>query len=154
VPSYLLLLAYYQHWRGVLNVSTTIPFVLQKGHIKKDQFIRFLRAFIGDRVLTTVAKKLRGYWWMIVQWCSFSAVLFSSQLGAGGSSFGWLHRTEECACVEVPNKKRVLHFLCRCSLARNRCRCQEHRGVIVIWRLYLTFTKLDLNSWFLRYFFT
>ncbi|KAM0861462.1 hypothetical protein ACQ4PT_045876 [Festuca glaucescens] len=33
----------------------------KKGHIKKDQFIRFLRAFIGDRVLTTVAKKLRGY---------------------------------------------------------------------------------------------
>jgi hypothetical protein len=33
----------------------------KKGQMKKDQFIRFLRAFIGDRVLTTVAKKLRGY---------------------------------------------------------------------------------------------
>lgn len=33
----------------------------KKGHMKKDQFIRFLRAFIGDKVLTTVAKKLRGY---------------------------------------------------------------------------------------------
>ncbi|OEL18060.1 putative inactive poly [ADP-ribose] polymerase SRO3 [Dichanthelium oligosanthes] len=30
------------------------------GQIKKDQFIRFLRNFIGDQVLTTVAKKLRG----------------------------------------------------------------------------------------------
>ncbi|VAI08029.1 unnamed protein product [Triticum turgidum subsp. durum] len=33
----------------------------KKGQMKKDQFIRFLRAFIGDRVLTAVAKKLRGY---------------------------------------------------------------------------------------------
>jgi hypothetical protein len=29
--------------------------------MKKDQFIRFLRSHIGDNVLTTVAKKLRGY---------------------------------------------------------------------------------------------
>lgn len=33
----------------------------KKGQMKKDQFIRFLRTFIGDRVLTTVAQKLRGY---------------------------------------------------------------------------------------------
>jgi hypothetical protein len=30
------------------------------GRIKKDQFIRFLRNYVGDKVLTTVAKKLRG----------------------------------------------------------------------------------------------
>ncbi|RCV45794.1 hypothetical protein SETIT_9G481600v2 [Setaria italica] len=30
------------------------------GQLKKDQFIRFLRSYIGDKVLTTVAKKLRG----------------------------------------------------------------------------------------------
>ncbi|KAF8673836.1 hypothetical protein HU200_048595 [Digitaria exilis] len=30
------------------------------GQIKKDQFIRFLRSYIGDEVLTTVARKLRG----------------------------------------------------------------------------------------------
>ncbi|CAL4921620.1 unnamed protein product [Urochloa decumbens] len=30
------------------------------GQIKKDQFIRFLRNYIGDKVLTTVARKLRG----------------------------------------------------------------------------------------------
>jgi len=29
------------------------------GQIKKDQFIRFLRGYIGDKVLTTVATKLR-----------------------------------------------------------------------------------------------
>ncbi|KAL6867559.1 hypothetical protein ACP4OV_015583 [Aristida adscensionis] len=33
----------------------------KRGQMKKDQFIRFLRNYIGDRVLTTVAKKLRGY---------------------------------------------------------------------------------------------
>ncbi|KAG8096911.1 hypothetical protein GUJ93_ZPchr0013g36050 [Zizania palustris] len=33
----------------------------KKGQMKKDQFIRFLRSFIGDKVLTTVAKKLQGY---------------------------------------------------------------------------------------------
>uniref|UniRef100_J3LLM5 Poly [ADP-ribose] polymerase n=1 Tax=Oryza brachyantha TaxID=4533 RepID=J3LLM5_ORYBR len=33
----------------------------KKGQMKKDQFIRFLRSTIGDKVLTTVAKKLRGY---------------------------------------------------------------------------------------------
>ncbi|KAF0912643.1 hypothetical protein E2562_015315 [Oryza meyeriana var. granulata] len=33
----------------------------KRGQMKKDQFIRFLRSFIGDKVLTTVAKKLRGY---------------------------------------------------------------------------------------------
>ncbi|KAG8074145.1 hypothetical protein GUJ93_ZPchr0006g44061 [Zizania palustris] len=33
----------------------------KRGQMKKDQFIRFLRSFIGDRVLTTVAQKLRGY---------------------------------------------------------------------------------------------
>uniref|UniRef100_A0A0E0KAW1 Poly [ADP-ribose] polymerase n=1 Tax=Oryza punctata TaxID=4537 RepID=A0A0E0KAW1_ORYPU len=33
----------------------------KKGQMKKDQFIRFLRSHIGDKVLTTVAKKLRGY---------------------------------------------------------------------------------------------
>ncbi|KAG8096915.1 hypothetical protein GUJ93_ZPchr0013g36811 [Zizania palustris] len=31
----------------------------KKGQMKKDQFIRFLRSFIGDKVLTTVAKKLQ-----------------------------------------------------------------------------------------------
>ncbi|CAN6290139.1 unnamed protein product [Urochloa humidicola] len=30
------------------------------GQIKKDQFIRFLRNYIGDKVLMTVARKLRG----------------------------------------------------------------------------------------------
>ncbi|CAN6320830.1 unnamed protein product [Urochloa humidicola] len=30
------------------------------GQIKKDQLIRFLRNYIGDKVLTTVARKLRG----------------------------------------------------------------------------------------------
>uniref|UniRef100_A0A0D3FFT3 Poly [ADP-ribose] polymerase n=1 Tax=Oryza barthii TaxID=65489 RepID=A0A0D3FFT3_9ORYZ len=33
----------------------------KRGQMKKDQFIRFLRSHIGDNVLTTVAKKLRGY---------------------------------------------------------------------------------------------
>ncbi|TVU47837.1 hypothetical protein EJB05_07450 [Eragrostis curvula] len=32
----------------------------KKGQVKKEQFIRFLRNYIGDNVLTTVAKKLRG----------------------------------------------------------------------------------------------
>ncbi|KAJ1298125.1 hypothetical protein BS78_01G429400 [Paspalum vaginatum] len=30
------------------------------GRVKKEQFIRFLRNYIGDKVLSTVAKKLRG----------------------------------------------------------------------------------------------
>lgn len=38
----------------------TIFSPLQMGRIKKDQFIRFLRNYVGDKVLTTVAKKLRG----------------------------------------------------------------------------------------------
>ncbi|XP_062210463.1 probable inactive poly [ADP-ribose] polymerase SRO3 [Phragmites australis] len=33
----------------------------KRGQMKKDQFIQFLRNYIGDKVLTTVAKKLRGY---------------------------------------------------------------------------------------------
>uniref|UniRef100_A0A0A9BYI1 RST domain-containing protein n=1 Tax=Arundo donax TaxID=35708 RepID=A0A0A9BYI1_ARUDO len=33
----------------------------KRGQMKKEQFIRFLRSYIGDNVLTTVAKKLRGY---------------------------------------------------------------------------------------------
>jgi hypothetical protein len=34
--------------------------LVQMGQMKKDQFIRFLRSYIGDKVLTTVAKRLRG----------------------------------------------------------------------------------------------
>ncbi|GJN08563.1 hypothetical protein PR202_ga26501 [Eleusine coracana subsp. coracana] len=33
----------------------------KNGQIRKDQFTRFLRNYVGDKVLTTVAKKLRGY---------------------------------------------------------------------------------------------
>ncbi|KAL6648524.1 hypothetical protein ACP70R_012748 [Stipagrostis hirtigluma subsp. patula] len=33
----------------------------KRKQMKKEQFIRFLRDYIGDKVLTTVAKKLRGY---------------------------------------------------------------------------------------------
>jgi hypothetical protein len=42
-----------------LSIDTHFS-VLQKGQIRKEQFTRFLRNYVGDKMLATVAKKLRG----------------------------------------------------------------------------------------------